>query len=99
MIPGPGGSMMFVCTRRRQRRPKCRCGRAADYLCDAVVDEVARKRHPDDEDAGLCSVPLCERCRTISGGLDHCAKHAAQKNAEKSNGAGSEAVKPEEVGA
>jgi len=58
----------FLCSRRRQARPKCVvCGRPADFLCDFVVDEKT------------CDKPLCGVHRAkVAPGIDYCVEHSAK---------------------
>jgi len=62
----PDGGTALVCTMRRRRRPCVQCGAVAPFLCDAPVG------------GGLCSRPLCGRCRIhVPPGKDFCRAHRA----------------------
>lgn len=60
------GATAIVCSRGRQRKPKCTvCGKPADKLCD----------HPDGKKT--CDKPLCGRC-AVPGSVpdtDYCPSH------------------------
>ena len=58
----------FVCSSGKRKR--CKCGRAANLLCDWKVPE--RK-------SGTCDEPICERCSTSPApGKDLCSNHAKE---------------------
>lgn len=64
-VPVPGG-VAIACSRTRKRR--CKCGRAADLLCDWKVP---------GKKGGTCDKPICNRCTTSPAeGKDLCPDHA-----------------------
>lgn len=64
----PGGYSAIVCGTRTRHR--CKCGRAADLLCDW---KVKGKR------SGTCDRPICSRCTTKPApDKDLCLEHAAE---------------------
>lgn len=51
------------------RRVKCACGKAAKFLCDALlVDRTERAlRRLKGDDSSTCDAPLCAGCRVDMG--------------------------------
>lgn len=61
------GMTVIVCA-RGDRRQACRCGRPSTRLCDWPLRGKAEGR--------TCSAPLCDRCTSRRGEVDHCPAHA-----------------------
>lgn len=58
------GGQGFVCT--RGRRPRCACGEAASFQCDA----------PAKRKSGTCDKHLCQKCALTAGEDRHlCPEH------------------------
>jgi hypothetical protein len=65
-----GGSPAIVCSRGRQARRRCGCGRPATLLCDYPVP------HGEVRKVSTCDAPICRKCAASVGpDLDYCPKH------------------------
>ncbi len=61
------GGLVIVCSRGRQPRAKCSCGRPAPLLCDYPIGTKT------------CDAPICKKCATHTGpNRDLCPEHAKE---------------------
>lgn len=76
-LPGLGSG--FICT--RGPRPRCACGKAWAFLCDAPTPAKLISSGPNAgrvRKAGTCDKRLCAACATDVGPDRHlCPEHAA----------------------
>lgn len=72
------GVHAIVCGSKRYKAQRCKCGKEATKLCDAVIEEVGNPAFGINySKLRTCDEPLCDDCTTSPAkGKDYCKSHA-----------------------